>query len=221
MQFNTETKTGAGRVDINVRDLTIAGWTGRDAAAVQHHIDELAAIGVAPPSQVPLFYRVSADLLTTAPDIQVLGEASSGEAEPMLIRAGGKMWIGLGSDHTDRALEAVSVASSKQVCAKPCADGLWDFDLVRDHVDQLQVQSWIWEGGDWVLYQDGTLAQVLPVADLANAIDMRDGQAMMCGTFAAIGGVRGATMFKARLHDPVRRAEIAFSYTAQPLPVVS
>ena len=117
MQFNTETKTGAGRVDIDVRDLTIAGWTGRDAAAVQHHIDELAAIGVAPPSQVPLFYRVSADLLTTAPDIQVLGEASSGDAEPMLIRAGGKMWIGLGSDHTDRALEAVSVASSKQVCA--------------------------------------------------------------------------------------------------------
>lgn len=221
MQFNTETKAGRDVAEIDVRDLTIAGWTGRDAAAVQHHIDELAAIGVAPPSQVPLFYRVSANLLTTASDLQVLGEASSGEAEPMLIRADGKLWIGLGSDHTDRELEATSIASSKQVCAKPCAESLWDFDLVRDHVDQLQVQSWIWENGDWVLYQDGTLAQALPVADLANAIDMRDGQAMMCGTFAAIGGVRAAAMFKARLHDPVRDATIELSYTAQPLPVVS
>ncbi len=220
MQFNTETKNGHGTVEIEVRDLTIAGWTGRDSAAVQHHIDELAAIGVAPPSQVPLFYRVSHNLLTTRANVQMLGETSSGEAEPMLIRAGGQLWIGLGSDHTDRELETVSVASSKQVCAKPCADHLWDFSLVADHVDQLEVRSWIWEDGDWVLYQDGTLAQILPVAELAGAIDMRDGQAMLCGTFAAIGGVRPASMFKAQLHDPVRQQTITFSYTAQPLPVV-
>ena len=40
------------------RQLVIAGWTGRDAAAIQHHIDELQAIGVPPPSSVPLYYQI-------------------------------------------------------------------------------------------------------------------------------------------------------------------
>ena len=30
--------------------LVIAGWTGRDVAALEHHIEELKAIGVQPPS---------------------------------------------------------------------------------------------------------------------------------------------------------------------------
>jgi hypothetical protein len=35
---------------IVVNDLVIAGWTGRDTAGLQHHIDELKAVGVKPPS---------------------------------------------------------------------------------------------------------------------------------------------------------------------------
>ena len=33
-----------------IDELVIAGWTGRDVAALNHHIDELKAIGVPPPS---------------------------------------------------------------------------------------------------------------------------------------------------------------------------
>ncbi len=40
-----------------VSDLVIASWTGRDVAGLQHHIDELAALGVRPPSSVPLSRR--------------------------------------------------------------------------------------------------------------------------------------------------------------------
>ncbi|MDA8747201.1 DUF2848 domain-containing protein [Litoreibacter sp.] len=221
MQFNTETTSGGGEIEIDIDHLTIAGWTGRDAAAVQHHIDELAEIGVAPPSQVPLFYRVSNDLLTTRGQIEVLGAASSGEAEPMLIRHAGKTWLGLGSDHTDRELEATSVAASKQVCAKPCATTLWDLDLVVDRLDQLTIQSWIFEGDEWRLYQDGTLKQIRPLLDLAQASGLKDGCAMLCGTFAAIGGVRAAAKFRAKMCDPVRMAEITLEYHATPLPIIS
>ncbi|NNL18659.1 MAG: DUF2848 family protein, partial [Boseongicola sp.] len=94
MQFNTEYDL----LDIEITELIVAGWTGRDAAAVQHHIDELAEIGVAPPSMVPLFYRVSKALLTTDASIEVLGKTSSGEAEPLIIKHDGKLWLGLGSD---------------------------------------------------------------------------------------------------------------------------
>ena len=92
-------------LSVRPTQLVIAGWTARDAAAVQHHIDELALLGVAPPSSVPLYYRNSASLLTQSPELQTLGENSSGEAEPMLFRAEGQWWLTVGSDHTDRTVE--------------------------------------------------------------------------------------------------------------------
>src|SRR5439155_191128 len=66
---------------IEITALVIAGWTGRDRAAVEHHIAELAAIGVKRPRVVPCFYRVGANLLTTSGEVEVAGEDSSGEVE--------------------------------------------------------------------------------------------------------------------------------------------
>jgi hypothetical protein len=51
----------------------VAGWTGRDVAALEKHIRELEAIGVKRPKTTPIFYRVSASLLTTDDTIQALG----------------------------------------------------------------------------------------------------------------------------------------------------
>ena len=95
----------------------------------------------------------------------MLGSETSGEAEPFLLKTDGKIWLGLASDHTDRALEAYSVAHSKQICAKPVADELWPLDEVLDHLDRLELKSWIRENGDWVPYQDGTFASILPRSD--------------------------------------------------------
>jgi len=217
MQFETDT----GPTEFPIEHLIVAGWTGRDKTAVDHHIDELAELGVPAPSQTPLFYRVSNRLLTHAPKIQVLGSASSGEAEPLLIRHNGEFWLGLASDHTDRALEAHSVAASKQACAKPCATTLWRWDRVSDRLDGLRIQSWIWENDDWSLYQDGALGQILPLDDLINGAGVGENAAMLCGTFAAIGGVRPASRFRATLFDDVLGREINMSYDTIPLPEIS
>lgn len=217
MQFTTAN----GPLEVEIDQLIIAGWTGRDHAAVEHHIEELAALGVARPSQVPLFYRVSRGLLTTDSQIETLGATSSGEAEPMVLRHGSKLWLGLASDHTDRELEAVSVAASKQICAKPCAETLWAFEDVAPHLDMLRLRSWVFEDDDWVTYQEGPLAQIIPLAELIAASGLRDGGALLCGTLPAIGGVRPGTMFRATLLDPVLAREIALEYSAQPLPVIS
>ena len=216
MHFNTEN----GGSEFSIDHLIVAGWTGRDASAVQHHIDALTAIGVAPPTQVPLFYRVSNTLLTTEPQIEVLGTASSGEAEPLLLRQNGQYWLGLGSDHTDRQLETTSVAASKQACPKPCADTLWTWESVAGHADDIQIQSWIWENDAWQLYQDGTLRQILPIEQLMDTSGISDGSAMLCGTFPAIGGVRMSAKFRAAMHDPVLKREIQFCYHATCLPMV-
>jgi hypothetical protein len=47
----------------------IAGWNGRDEAALGKHIRELEELGVKPPKTTPIFYRVAADLLTQASTI--------------------------------------------------------------------------------------------------------------------------------------------------------
>ncbi|MDX1802331.1 MAG: DUF2848 family protein, partial [Marinobacter sp.] len=72
-------------LDIEIEDLVIAGWAGREQAGIDEHIEELRAIGVTPPSATPLFYRVAASQMTTAPAIQVLGNRTSGEVEVVLI----------------------------------------------------------------------------------------------------------------------------------------
>lgn len=210
---------GEGRADVAVTGLVVAGWTGRDRAKVDHHIAELAALGVAPPTTVPVFYRAAAALLTQATRIEVLGAETSGEAEPFLLRHDGRLWLGLGSDHTDRGLEAHSVAHSKQVCAKPVAATLWAFDPLRDRLDSLVLRSWIGPEGAETLYQDGTLALIRPLAELEAAHPLADGTAMLCGTLGAIGGVRPAMRFRMVLADPAAGREIGHSYAVVELPV--
>lgn len=204
-----------------INDLIIAGWTGRDAAAVQHHIDELAAIGVTPPSQVPLFYRVSNALLTHSPAIEVLGASTSGEVEPLLIKQDGALFLGLGSDHTDRELEAFSVAASKQACAKPVCQELWRYEDVRQHLDELVLRCEIEEDAKWVLYQKGPLAAIKPLQNLIDDARLSDGQAMFCGTLGAIGGVRPASSYRMSLTDPVKDRTLEFDYHVRSLPVIA
>lgn len=212
-------------VDIAIRHMVVAGWTGRDAAAIRHHIGELAAIGVAPPSATPLYYRVAAALLTQGGRIEAVGPDSSGEVEPMILQSRGRRWLGLGSDHTDRKLEAHSVALSKQVCAKPCAAEIWEWDSVADRLERIELESWIDEGAGWKPYQAGTLAAIRPLADLMAGAEFealaQEGAAMMCGTFGAKGGVRPAARFRMQMRDPAGGRSITHEYTTATLPEVA
>src|SRR5205809_633618 len=83
---------GTGAIDT----LIIAGWTGRNREAVEHHIAELEAIGVKRPRTVPCFYRVGANLLTTAAAIDVVGPDSSGEVEFVLVSLSDDLYVAVG-----------------------------------------------------------------------------------------------------------------------------
>jgi hypothetical protein len=206
-----------------LRHAVIAGWTGRDRRKVEEHIEELHALGVSPPSTTPLFYRVSASRLTSADRIEVCGEETSGEVEAVLVALEGSLWVGAGSDHTDRALERTSVAMSKQICDKPLAPELWAFDDVADHWDALELRSWRIEGAERALYQEGAVNALLAPRDLIDAYaggTLADATAMFCGTLPAIGGVRPAGRFAFQLTDPVRKRAIRHEYAVRVLPIV-
>lgn len=222
--------SGPAPLMVSVQQLVIAGWTGRNAAAIEHHIEELAALGVPRPSRVPLYYRVSREMLTQASAIEALGEASSGEAEPVLIRAEGRWWLTVGSDHTDRKVEAYSVAVSKQMCSKPLASQAWPWDEVADHADEIELRSEVLENGAWTAYQQGTLATIRPLMELAEGYlggaAVPEGLVMFCGTLAvrpdAQGvGVRPTPRLRVILNDPRRGRTLTHEYTVATLPVVA
>lgn len=213
-----------GTADID--DLVITGWTGRDLAALNRHIEELKAIGVQPPSSVPLYYRASAALLTQADAIQVLGDDSSGEVEPVLIGTPDRLWVTVGADHTDRNVESYSIAVSKQVCPKPVGRTAWRFEDIEPHWDQLILRSHVTEAGRKVLYQESTLAEIRRPRDLVAGWRNGDkrlpaGVAMFCGTMGALGGIRPSPRFDMELEDPVLGRKIVHGYTVQSLPIVA
>jgi hypothetical protein len=222
------TLTVAGRQNsspliVQVDDLVIAGWAGRDKEKMEHHIAELEALGVARPKTTPTYYRVAAARLTTSGEIEVCGGDSSGEAESLLIAAEGRLYVGVGSDHTDRKLETYGVTLSKQVCDKPIAATVWPFEEVVDHWDDLILRSYATIDGTRQLYQEGTLAGLLPPAEIirGHAPDgiLPNGTVVFGGTVAAIGGIRPATRFEGELEDPVLGRRISFGYDLKVLPV--
>jgi hypothetical protein len=213
------------RISVAIDALVIAGWAGRDRAAIEHHIEELAAIGVPRPSSVPVYYRVGAASLTQAESLSVLGPDSSGEVEPVLVSLADGLWIGVGSDHTDRKAETIGIALSKQLCGKPIGRQLWRYDDVEAHWDQLVLRAWAVIGGDRVLYQEGPLTALRTPRDLVEHApggpDLVPGTAMYCGTLGAIGGIRPARRFEMELVDPVLGRSLTHAYGIDVLPVVA
>jgi Protein of unknown function (DUF2848) len=229
--FERQGTRGADRIAFEATALIMAGWTGRERAAVDHHIAELAALGVPGPSRIPTFYRLAPALLAgPVPEIQVLGEDTSGEVEAVLLALADGLWVGLGSDHTDRAMEAHGVALAKQLCRKPMAGGLWRFDEVAPHWDRLVLRAHIVEGGARRLYMESALAAVRAPADLIGAyageLGLPDGTpppvgtVMFMGAIGAIGGIRPAARFEMALEDPVLGRTLRHAYDVRTLPIV-
>lgn len=228
--FSLDDARPASSLTIAPSRLVIAGWTGRDAAAIEHHIVELEQIGVPRPSSVPLYYRAARSLLTQSPRIEALGDASSGEVEPVLVRASNRWWLTIGSDHTDRRVETYSVAVSKQLCAKPIATRAWAWDEVEARADSLELRSQVFEDGDWVTYQQGTLASIRPLpelaAGLASLLPIEDGLVMFCGTLGARPNARGETIrpaprMRLELVDAVGGRTLTHEYAIDVLPLVA
>lgn len=202
-------------VEFDAEVVVIAGFTGRNRQAVLDHITELRELGVPTPEIVPSHYAAPPTAATQTDAVTLVRPDTSGEAEAVLVVGSDRMWLTLGSDHTDRAAESLDIAISKLVCPKPVARDAWTFDSVADHLDALELQSWITEGGHEVAYQSGTLAEIAPLADLVQGTPFTtrpDRFLLFTGTFPAIGGIRPASRFRATLTDPVTDRKIELDY---------
>lgn len=206
------------RRDVPVRYALNAGFAGRDTEQVRHHVDELAAMGVSAPTQVPTLYPLSASLVTQTDTIQVPHAKTSGEAEWALVVADdvSDLLLTVASDHTDRDLEVHGVAWSKQSAPNVLGDVAWRLSDVAAELGSFTLRAWVTHGDTEQLIQDGTLGQLLPpshwVDKLTDSSLLRPGTVLLGGTIPMIADAEQfADAWRVEMSDPNgRTSRIAY-----------
>ncbi len=176
-------------IHFELRRMVNAGYTGRDQEKVRKHIEELKKEGVPAPESTPTAYEMITQLVYLDDEIEVVGERTSGEAEYVLLCSGEEVYVGVGSDHTDRELESVSIIKSKQVCPNVISNRIWRLQEVREDWDQMILRGWTADGeGRRLLYQEAPLSAMMTPEDLMAFVQNRsndrnlDGMMIFSGT---------------------------------------
>ena len=210
------------QLSFNASRLICCGWVGRDRAALEAHIEELAQLGIPRPTRMPIFMSFTTHLLTTDGDIGVISPTTSGEVEYVLLCRDGDIWVTVGSDQTDRDVETKSIPASKQMCAKVLARGCWPYAEVRDHWNALMMRCWVESSGQRTLYQEGTMDAILSPYDLLTRLPdppmPKEGLVVFSGTIATRSGLVYGDAYDLELQDPVLQRCIRASYRVTVLP---
>ena len=211
------TLEGSRDIDFPVKQLFCGGFTGRSRDAVKKHIDEMASVGIPPPKRTPALYHISPYLITSGDEVEVVGDKTSGEVEPVLLLSSGETYLTVGSDQTDREVERLSYPKSKQICGKIIARQIWRYADVKDHYDDLLLRCEIEKDGLTHLYQEGSVSTVMNPLDLINLYNLgEEGTALFAGTIPTEKKrLVYADRYRIELIDPVLERSITQTYAVK------
>lgn len=201
-----------------------AGYVGKNQEEVRRHIDELAAKGIPGPASTPTLYPVVCSALTTDSAVEVYEDKTSGEVEYVLLIVNeSEIYVGLGSDHTDRRLEETDIPRAKQICPNIISTAVWPLQEVEAHWDELLIRSRVKKGAEETPYQEGRLGLLLNPAELMAFVKTKiggplDGLVIFSGTLGMLTGdfIFGDN-FSAELIDERLNRRLVISYDVHPL----
>ncbi len=223
MQFEaTVMEEGGSRLaTFPVRRMYNLGSATRDAGrAVAHQVEAAdAGVFIATDVPTPRIYPISRDTLVTGTEVFVQCPRTSGEVE-IVIHVADQVYVGVGSDHTDRALERTSIPWSKQNCANVLAPVLWPFEPMRDRWDRCVLRSWVdgrpyQEVGVDVFLHPDEILRLLP----QRLLDMQERDyTVFCGTYVSLSKEFGfGHRWEVELDDPAGERRIRHAYTVHDL----
>lgn len=197
--------------------LYAIGYSGRDKEKTYEHIRELKEIGVPEPDSVPELYDLNPRLLNKERNIHVIGNETSGEVEIVLIAdENGNIDVTVGSDHTDRSLETISIQKSKQICDKPIANETFKLEDVIDEWDDLQLSSEVYEKGEWVKYQLGKVSTMISLDEIKAFLQNKEVELknviVFCGTVPLLDGFKYGEAFRCSIHSNKIEKTISLEY---------
>ena len=217
MTFAVDGPEGLQELSMECRHLYIIGYSGRNTEMVRKHIRELEEqLGVAPPAHVPEIFVCDPALLAADGQIARTGSRTSGEVEFVILVHGGQVYIGIGSDHTDREAEAGDVLLAKQRCGKPVGKGFWRFEDVREHWDRVELRSWLYAGGEETAYQKGRADAVKRPEEILQLLAERgaptEDAVIFSGTVPLLAGYLFENEMRCELFDPVLDRKLELTY---------
>ena len=205
-----------------VNHACLFGWAGRNREEVKKHALELAEHGIRGPKNMPEHFIISPCMMTHEPVITCVGDGTCGEIEFFFFQKNGEIYVGVGSEHTDRSLEAVDMIKSKAICEKVMSRELWRYEDVKDHWDKIQLTAWQTVDGREAVYQDSPLEALLTLeaikAEAEKLYPSLEDVVVWSGTIPTVGGLVYGSQFRGRMKDPVLGRQMDFSYEIKVVP---
>ena len=134
-----------------------------------------------------------------------------------------EVYVGLGSDHTDRHLEETDIPRSKQICPNLMGRTVWPLEEVERHWDDLLMSANVVKDGEDIRYQEGRLGLLLNPMELMSFVKSKMGGPLenliiFSGTMGMLTGefVFGES-FSAKLVDEKIKRHLEISYDVKPL----
>ena len=238
IDLSIESKEGVTTRTFEVGSVAGARFTARDVDGLRKQMDEqLEQEGHFSSATFtnPSIFRIARYLLTQDTEFEVQGTMTGGEGEVVAIRDGGELFISVGSDQCDRELDPIFPDKPKQMCPHPVATTAWLYGEVRDHWDELRIQSTVTTQGRAVPLQDSPLDALVTLdylLDMASVRALPDAAVLFCGSSPFLDSAEEAVKehnlspfttwgvgdaFSVRLYDPVLERSIEHSFV--PVPV--
>ena len=175
-------------------------------------------------ASIPVLFPVVCHALTTDSVIEVYGSETSGEVEYVLcIVSEDEVYVGLGSDHTDRHLEEVDIPRAKQICPNLMGHTVWPLEEVESHWDDLLMSANVVKDGADSLYQEGRLGLLLNPAELMSFVKSKipgplENLIIFSGTMGMLTGefIFGQKFSAKRIDERLNR-RLEISYDIRPL----
>lgn len=192
------------------------GSATRKAETAVAHQEEVAKEGIRIALDVPAprIYPIATHSLTTGGEVEAQCSHTSGEVEIVLLVAD-QLYVGVGSDHTDRALEKTSIPWSKQATPNVLAPVMWPFEAMRARWDDCVMRSWV----DGRLYQDVPVAAFLHPDDVLRIVRERvpgmpkRDVLIFCGTIVSLDKALGfGKRWEIEMEDPGAKRRIKHGY---------
>ena len=208
----------------NYRRMVNAGYVGKNQEEVRRHIQELAEKGIPGPKSTPVLFPVVCNALVTDSVVEVYGSETSGEVEYVLLVINeDEVYVGLGSDHTDRHLEETDIPRSKQICPNLMSRTVWPLEEVQGDWDDLLMNANVVKDGEEIRYQEGRLGLLLNPAELMAFVKSKipgplEDLVIFSGTMGMLteGFVFGEK-FSSKLIDEKLNRRLEISYDVKPL----
>jgi hypothetical protein len=220
IDLEVQTSTGMEKLHLEIARTYCLGFTIKDTAKMDRHMEEVEKIGVRRPytDQPPMIFPMATWSTVFGSEAEVQYRRTNGEVEIVTIDNDGELFVTVGSDHTDRKLEQVSIPWSKQVAPNVVCPVVWRWEDVKDHWDQVSMECWVVHNGEKIRYQHASVSEFWSPVEMREGIRGRVAEdkgpiLFLSGTVVTDDGkFKYATEWTLSLDDPVLNRRIEHTY---------